>query len=91
MTLREFDKLRLSIEREKFICDCEPISYGIKRAIFQQNKLKRLIAAAKQVDMKMARTKLALWERQLERAGRTQTRFEKIRDESRAHALASAS
>ena len=85
MTRKEFEKLRLSIESEKFLGDCsDPITYGIERAAFEKDKFTRLIAAAKQVDMQTARTKLEQWKRQLERASKSQVRFEKIRDEIRA-------
>jgi hypothetical protein len=85
MTRKEFENLRMSIESEKFLGDCsDPITYGIERALFEKEKFRRLIATAKQVDMQTARTKLEQWKRQLERAGQSQQRFEKIRDELRA-------
>lgn len=85
MTRKEFEKLRLSIESEKFVGECsDPITYGIERAAFERQKFKRLIAAAKQVNMQTARTKMEQWKRQLERASQSQARFEKIRDEIRA-------
>jgi|GEM_PF-1759816 len=85
MTLKEFEKLRLSIERVKFVGDSSnPITYGIERAVFEKEKFKKLIAAAKPMEMKMARTKLELWKRQLERANQSHARFKKIQDEIRA-------
>ena len=85
MTRKEFEKLRISIENEKFLGDCsDPISYGVERAVFEKEKFKRLIAAAKKVNMQTARTKLEQWKRQLERANQSQVRFEKLRDEIRS-------
>jgi hypothetical protein len=82
MTRKEFEKIRLSIEHEQFQGDsADPLSYGVERAIFEKAKFKRLIAAARQVRMQTARTKLEQWKRQLERANQSQARFEKLRDE----------
>jgi capsule polysaccharide modification protein KpsS len=82
MTRKEFERIRIEIEGEKFSGDCsDPIAYGIERAAFEREKFKRLIAAARQVPMQTARAKLAQWKRQLERATQSQERFQKIRDE----------
>jgi hypothetical protein len=82
MTRKEFERIRLGIESERFIGDCsDPIDYGIQRAAFERDKFKRLIAAARQVPMQTARTKMEQWKRQLERATLSQQRFEKIRAE----------
>lgn len=82
MTRKEFERIRIEIESEKFCGDCtDPIVYGIQRAAFEKEKFKRLIAAARQVPMQTARTKLEQWKRQLERATESQERFQKIRDE----------
>jgi hypothetical protein len=85
MTRKEFEKIRLAIEGEKFQEDCaDPIIYGIERAAFEQDKFQRLIAVARQVNMQTARTKLEQWKRQLERAGQSKARFERMRDEVKA-------
>jgi hypothetical protein len=82
MTRKEFERIRIEIESEKFHGDCtDPIEYGIERASFERQKFKRLIAAARQVPMQTARTKMEQWKRQLERATESQQRFQKIRDE----------
>lgn len=82
MTRKEFERIRIEIESEKFRGDCtDPIVYGIQRAAFEREKFKRLIAAARQVPMQTARTKMEQWKRQLERATESQERFQKIRDE----------
>jgi len=82
MTRKEFERIRIEIESEKFHGDCtDPIVFGIQRAGFEREKFKRLIAAARQVPMQTARTKLEQWKRQLERATESQQRFQKIRDE----------
>lgn len=82
MTRKEFERIRIEIESEKFQGNCtDPIVYGIERASFERQKFKRLIAAARQVPMQTARTKMEQWKRQLERATESQQRFQKIRDE----------
>lgn len=82
MTRKEFERIRIEIESEKFNGDCsDPIVYGIQRAAFEREKFKRLIAAARKVPMQTARTKMEQWKRQLERATQSQQRFEKIRAE----------
>jgi hypothetical protein len=82
MTRKEFERIRIEIESEKFNGDCsDPITYGIQRAAFEREKFKRLIAAARKVPMQTARTKMEQWKRQLVRATQSQQRFEKIRQE----------
>ncbi|HWD20055.1 MAG TPA: hypothetical protein VHB20_12330 [Verrucomicrobiae bacterium] len=82
MTRKEFEKVRLALEGEKFQDDfTDPIHYGIQRAAFEKEKFKRLIAAARQVNMQTARTKMEQWKRQLEKATQSQERFERLRDE----------
>jgi len=82
MTRKEFERIRIAIESERFSGDCtDPIDYGIQRAAFEREKFKKLIAAARQVPMQTARTKMEQWKRQLERATQSQDRFQKIRDE----------
>ena len=82
MTRKEFERIRIEIESERFNGDCsDPIAYGIQRAAFEREKFKRLIAAARKVPMQTARTKMEQWKRQLERATQSQQRFEKIRAE----------
>ncbi len=82
MTRKEFERIRLEIESEKFIGDCsDPINYGIQRAAFECDKFKRLIAVARKVPMQTARAKMEQWKRQLERATQSQERFQKIHDE----------
>ena len=83
MTRKEFDRVRLGIEKEKFVGDySDAISFGIKRAEFEQQRFQRLMAAAAEVPgSKTVRTKLEIWKRQLERAGEAQRRLEKIQHE----------
>jgi hypothetical protein len=83
MTLKEFRELELAIRGERFESSSETLTYGVERAIFEQQKLKKLIAAAEQVDAKTVRTKLASWQRQLQKAIQSQARFEKMREEMR--------
>jgi hypothetical protein len=85
MTRKEFEKQRIAIQSEIFKEDCsDPFTYGIRRAEFEQNKFRRLIATARRTNVQTARAKLAQWKRQLERAMRRQAHLEKIRDEIRA-------
>lgn len=84
MTLKEFRELELAIRSEKFESSSETLTYGVERAIFEQQKLKKLIAAAQEVDAKTVRTKLASWQRQLQKAIQSQARFERMREEMRS-------
>lgn len=84
MTLKEFRKSVLQIQSEEFKSSSDGFSYGIERAVFEQKKFRKLIDLARQVDFKTGRTKCAIWERQLEKAIKSQARFEKMRDEMRA-------
>ena len=90
MTLKEFRELELAIRNERFESSSETLTYGVERAAFEQQKLKRLIAAGEQVDAKTVRTKLASWQRQLQRAIHSQARFEKMREEMHANRAAAA-
>jgi hypothetical protein len=91
MTRKEFEKVRLAIEGEKFQNNfSDPVSYGIERAAFDCEKFKKLIAAAQEVNMQTTRAKMEQWKRQLQRATVSQQRFERLREEisgdARAHA-----
>ena len=88
MTRKEFEKLRLAIEAEKFQEEfTDPINYGIQRAAFEGEKFRKLIAAARQVNMQTTRAKMEQWQWQLERANQSQQRFERLRQEIRGDAL----
>ncbi|MGZ4962207.1 MAG: hypothetical protein ACXWIU_16035 [Limisphaerales bacterium] len=85
LSQREFDRLRRKIEDQEFIDEYGvPIPYGVERAIFEQQKYKRLIAVARQTQTPPARKQRQLWLRQLECARRAQTRFQKLRENIRA-------
>ncbi len=44
MTRKEFEKVRIALEGEKFQEDfADPIHYGIQRAAFEKEKFKKLI------------------------------------------------
>jgi hypothetical protein len=85
MTRKQFEKFRLTVEKEQFRGDClDPISYGIQRALFEKRKFKRLIAAAAKVTGQTVQTKRQQWARQLQRAIMSQERFERLRRELHA-------
>ena len=89
MTRQEFENIRVSMERERFLGDIsDPIIYGLGRSIFERRKFEKLITAAKQVeqvDMVTVRKKLEKWNRQLERAKEKQLHFEKLCYEIHLH------
>jgi hypothetical protein len=88
MDFIEFERTRKAIEGESFSgSSVNPIAYGIERAAFEREKFKRLIAAAKPVQMKTVRQKLERWTRQLDRANETHARFKKMREELRKKRL----
>lgn len=86
MTLKEFHKLALKIQSEEFKSSSDGFTYGLERAVFDQEKFKKLIELAREVDCKTGQTRLALWERQLERAIKRQARFEEMLNNMRAEA-----
>lgn len=83
MTLKEFDKIRIEIQRERYVGTCsDPITFGIRRAIFDQVRFKRLIAEAGKVSnpTKSLQLRMAQWQRQFDRAICTQHRLEQTRE-----------
>ncbi len=82
MTRKEFEKLRVEIESQKFqSVQLDPIAYGIQRLLFEKEKFKRLIAAAESIPMKTTRAKAERWKRKLQRADESLHRLENIRQE----------
>lgn len=85
MRRTEFAKLRRAIEAEELrIDDSDPINYGLQRALFETEKLRKLIAAAEKFDMQSTRRKAAQWQRRLAKAEEAQRRFEQLKQESDA-------
>ena len=89
MTLQEFERRRLGVEREKFRGDFgDPINFGIERGAFEKKRLQRLIDLGKGVRSKTVQAKVARWKRQLQRVDVSIDRLEKLRGElaeSRLH------
>jgi hypothetical protein len=82
---RELERLRQDIEPQELINENgAPILYGVERAIFEQQKFKRLIAIARKIKTRTAREQRRQWMRQLECARAAQARFQKLRDDIRA-------
>jgi hypothetical protein len=91
MTRKEFEKLRLAIEGEKFQENfSDPLSYGLQRAAFERGKFQRLITAAQGINLQTTRAKMEQWKRQLERATQSQQRFQRLRDEVSGNRRAAA-
>ncbi len=87
MTRKEFEKLRVEIEAQKFqSVQLDPIAYGIQRLQFEKEKFKKLITAAEAIPMKTTRAKAERWKRKLQRADQSLARLTKIREESNAKA-----
>lgn len=82
MNRKEFVKLKLSIESERFQpTDLGPLSYGIQRSLFEQGKLEKLIAAAEKVEGKTAHAQAERWKRKLQKIQKSQSNLEKLRHE----------
>lgn len=87
MNHQEFEKKRKEIESEKLAAgDMDPIAFGIRRAVFDQEKFSRLIQLSKKSKMKTAQTKAQQWRRQLEKSHESQRRFERLRESQSAPA-----
>jgi hypothetical protein len=87
MTRKEFEKLRVEIEAQKFqSVQLDPIGYGIQRLLFEREKFKKLIAAAEAIPMKTTRAKAERWKRKLQRADTSLLRLQKIKEEMASQA-----
>ena len=84
MTQNEFEELERAIESEKFLETCsDPITYGIAKAAFDEQKYRKLLAAAQRSETKPEWSKLEIWTNQLASAHRSQARLEQLRNELR--------
>ena len=82
MTRKEFEKLRVEIEAQKFhSVQLDPIAYGIQRLLFEKEKFKKLIAAAEAIPMKTTRAKAERWKRKLQRAEGSLLRLQNMKEE----------
>jgi hypothetical protein len=82
MTYKEFKRQIFAIYSETYSGeDVSPIEYGIRRAEFEDMKLRRLIELAEQTAFSTARRKVAGWKRQLERVQLIRMRLEERRRE----------
>jgi hypothetical protein len=86
MQLKKFNETVRSIQSEPFYEDSvDPITYGIKRSVFDQQRYQKLIIEASKItDSRLAQNRLLKWKRLLERSRRSQVRFEKLRAEAQA-------
>lgn len=83
MTYKDFKRQVFVIYNEPFKgIDNNPIDYGIQRAFFEENKLRRLIVLADQTTFSTAKRKVAGWRRQLERVQQIKARLELRKKES---------
>lgn len=83
MTYKEFKRQVFAIYNDNYKGeDVSPIEYGIRRAEFEEEKLKRLITLADQTIFSTAKRKVAGWRRQLERVHVIRVRLEQRRAEA---------
>jgi hypothetical protein len=83
MTYKEFKRQVFAIYNDSYKGeDVSPIEYGIRRAQFEEEKLKRLITLADQTVFSTAKRKVAGWRRQLERVHVIRVRLEQRRSEA---------
>jgi hypothetical protein len=88
MTYTEFKRSVARIARQEFLSSqFNPLQYGIERTIFEERKLRQLIALAKRTQFLTAQRKVAGWERKLQRMQQKRERFEQT---SRAAAVVRA-
>ncbi len=80
MNFKEFKKQSLQITLEHFESkEFHPLDFGIQRARFEEQKLKRLIELSEQVDSLTVKRKAAGWRRQLEKTANVRARLETMR------------
>ncbi len=88
MTLQEFERCRLGLEREKFRGElADPLNFGIDRAQFEKNRLQKLIELGKGVRSKTVQAKIDRWKRQLRRVNVSINRLGKLKAEIAASRL----
>lgn len=84
MTRKEFEKLRLSIEGEKYKpLAANPITIGLERAEFEKKRLERLIVAAGTCGAITVQKRLQVYKREIKRVETSLERFAKLREEAR--------
>lgn len=89
MTPKEFDKVRLSIQKERYQGEFDnPFSFAIARAEFEQRRFLRLIAEAQKVvnPTRIVQSKIAQWKRQYDRAVKLQERLQETRSSTEKRA-----
>jgi hypothetical protein len=82
----KFERLRLSVEAEKFVPKTtKPFGIGFERREFDRKKLERLIATAWCCDAATVRHRLEIYSHKLKRFDAAKQRFKKLRAEMIAH------
>lgn len=77
-----FHRLYQTIRNEQFhTMQTDPLLFGIERAEFEKQKLKRLIAAAEASNLKSIQSKVLAWQRVINRLDATQQRLQTRRNE----------
>jgi len=88
MTRKEFELFRLSLEKEKLPATVsDPIEYGIQRAIFKREKLRRLIGIGKSIRSRTVQAKVERWKRQLDRLSQSQKHLLTLREDIQSSQL----
>lgn len=80
MNFKEFKQESLKIALEQFESkEFHPLDFGIQRALFEEQRLRRLIELAEHVDSLTVKRKAAGWRRQLEKTVSVRNRMESQR------------
>ena len=80
MDFKEFKRRSLQIALEPFQSkEFHPLDFGIQRARFEEQRLRRLIELAGQVESLTVKRKEAGWRRQLEKTVTVRNRMETMR------------
>ena len=88
MTLQEFERLRMDMERNKFRSDSvDPVLFGIERGRFEKQKLQKLIDLGQGVRSKTVQAKIERWKRQLKRLDGSMERLNALKDELKVSRL----
>ena len=80
MNFKEFKQQSLKISLEPFESkEFHPLDFGIQRALFEEERLRRLIELAEQVESLTVKRRAAGWRRQLEKTKSVRNRLESQR------------
>src|SRR5689334_19513957 len=88
MTLQEFEKFRIDLEREEFQgAPADPLHFGIERCKHEKERLNKLVSLGDGVRSKTVKAKIERWRRQINRLDSFIDRMEKLKREIQSSRL----